>query len=353
MLMNGYPNPADRILYSQQTVWNNIQTNNLVGEPANWATDPVGLKDTLMALNRPSGGSWYVNSYTNRGALMFQIIYYMNKLDMPSATLINRGKHWVNVIGFESDIEPLQDTNPILKTITIHDPWPVNKGATYTVTANTWYKTYWNGAVNAPGTWANHYVAVIDPPSGGGTSTYTDEDRMNANLISAQDAESLANGYINSLGLDEMDPYTMLQDPDTINTDPILVEEDTEEGLEEPQYYIVPYGYNYELPAQGLQFHRLCILVNGHTGAFEEIGIFGDKVRFLSATEAMDIALAELGLSQMQKQLVQLKMVFAPWYIPQTRFWPVWRVKYNGNIVFYIDHDGNIYHINAPGVMGD
>jgi hypothetical protein len=349
MIMNGYPDPADRIFYAQQTVWNSIQTYNLTGEPANWATDPIGLKMAMQTLNPPSG-SWNVYAYTSRGTVMFEIMYWLHTNNYPIATLVNKGKHWVTVIGYESDIAPEREsTVPVLKTITIHDPWPVNVGATSTVTANTWYNTYWNGAVSAQGTWKGHYVAVIDPPVGSDTSTYTAEDRMNGNLISAQDAENLANGYIDSLGLDEMDPYTMLQDPDTEHTDAMLVEEDTEDGVDEPQYYIVPYGFNYELP----DFHRLCILVNGHTGAFEEIGVFGDKKRFLPITEAMDIALAELGLSQMQKHLVNLKMVFGPWYIPQTRFWPVWRVKYNSLIQFYIDFDGNVHPVNAPGVMGD
>lgn len=353
MIMNGYPNPGDRILYSQQTVWNNIQNNNLTGEPITWATNPVGLRITLNTLNPPPG-SWNVYALANRGTVMFEIMYWMNNNNLPVAILVNQGKHWVTVIGYESDIVPQRESaTPKLKYITIHDPLPVNKGATSTIAANSWYNTYWNGPICYCGTWYGTYVAVIDPPVGSDTSTFDEEERMTGELIAPQEAEALANNYIQSLHLDEMEPYTMLQDPNTINTDPILVQEDRDLEMEEPQYYIVPFGYIDELPEQGEQFHRLCILVNGHTGAFEEIGVFGDKVRFMPITEAISIAMAELQLDPMQQGQVQAKLVFGPWYIPQTRYWPVWRIKHNGVIVFYIDYDGNIHPVNAPGVAGD
>lgn len=41
MSRNGYPNPGDRLYYTQTALWNTIQTfNSTLPQDTNWATDP-------------------------------------------------------------------------------------------------------------------------------------------------------------------------------------------------------------------------------------------------------------------------------------------------------------------------
>ena len=59
MIRNGYPNPADRLFYTQLFLWNRIQVHNSTN-PADvlWATDPHGLTGCLQSLANPAGVHW-------------------------------------------------------------------------------------------------------------------------------------------------------------------------------------------------------------------------------------------------------------------------------------------------------
>lgn len=50
MIMNGYPDPADRLYHEQEDIWDAIQVNNI---DAGWCTDPEGLRQTLIDMNPP------------------------------------------------------------------------------------------------------------------------------------------------------------------------------------------------------------------------------------------------------------------------------------------------------------
>ena len=169
MIMNGYPDPFHRIWYPQVQVWNTIQVNNST-DPAdqnqNWATDPQGLCETMRLLNPPvPPGNWYVFTNPNRNEALFDILYWMNMNDYPVATLINQGGHWVVIVGYETDIEPVAGSNPVLQEITKYDPEPHNVGTVITMDAAVWYATDWVGPVQYAGTWHGQYVAVIEPPA--------------------------------------------------------------------------------------------------------------------------------------------------------------------------------------------
>ena len=146
MIMDGYPDPTDRVFIDQgppnlPNCWDTIQANNST-DPTdvaqNWCTDPQGLRNCLRTLNPPPGGTWNIYSDT-RDTVMFNILYWMNRNNYPVATLINRGGHWVVIVGYESDIEPVSGSTPILQQITYNDPEPHNVGAVITKTGNLWY----------------------------------------------------------------------------------------------------------------------------------------------------------------------------------------------------------------------
>src|SRR2546421_11559823 len=101
MSRNGYPNPADRILYSQLNLWNTIQLHNsTLPADAGWATDPHGLQGCLQTLSNPAGVNWVEFAKTTANALLFEILYWMDKRNYPCPVLINQGGHWVVIVGY-------------------------------------------------------------------------------------------------------------------------------------------------------------------------------------------------------------------------------------------------------------
>lgn len=92
MIMNGYPDLADRIFLTQLNIWNSIQANNSTNATdvnQNWATDPQGLQACLMALNPPPGGTWKIHMDTILDDVMFYILFWMNRNNYPVPVLIN------------------------------------------------------------------------------------------------------------------------------------------------------------------------------------------------------------------------------------------------------------------------
>jgi len=62
----------------------------------------------------------------------------MNRNNYPVAVLINQGGHWVVIVGFQSDIEPVLNSSPVLQQITYNDPEPHNVGSVITKTGAMW-----------------------------------------------------------------------------------------------------------------------------------------------------------------------------------------------------------------------
>ena len=110
MARNGYPNPADRLFYTQLSLWNTIQVHNSTA-PADsgWATDPHGLTGCLQSLSNPPGVHWVEFSNSSRDALLFTILYWMNRREFPTPVLVNQGGHWIVIVGFVTDVEPLAE----------------------------------------------------------------------------------------------------------------------------------------------------------------------------------------------------------------------------------------------------
>jgi hypothetical protein len=124
MARNGYPNPADRVYYTQANLWNIIQLHNSTS-PADsgWATDPHGLRGCLQSLSRLPV-DWVEFDKASSGAVLFFMLYWMNRERFPSPVLVNQGGHWVVVVGWETDVEPVDGSSPTLQQIHYCDPEP-------------------------------------------------------------------------------------------------------------------------------------------------------------------------------------------------------------------------------------
>lgn len=358
MIMDGYPNSADRIFFPQVNVWNTIQANNsTLPADAGWATDPIGLRETLRLMNPPPGGTWNVHSKTSRAEILFDMLYWMNQNNYPVATLINDGDHWVVVIGYETDVEPVYGSTPTLQNITYHDPEPHWVGTTRFRSAAYWDNHEWKGPVKYAGSWLNDYVAIIEPPEKRGQIIVKEVDLIGEKIISPEEAVRYASIAIRELALNKKEPYTILNKKDFKRAAPMLVRVEFSPEMEKeervPYYYIVPYGFKWETGMCRTKLFRLGIIVNAYNGQFEEIGIFHKPVSYLPKEEAISIVTKALNipLSTALRE-ADAYLMYRPSDITHNQLYPFWRIILKEKTL-YVDQIGTLYNKIKPSVPGD
>jgi hypothetical protein len=355
MARNGYPNPPDRLFYQQVDVWNAIQVrNSTAAADANWATDPHGLTATLQDLNNPAGVHWVEIADATMNSILFDILYWMNRLEYPAPVLINKGGHWVNIVGFVTDVAPIGGSNPVLQSITVNDPEPHNVGTVSTFSGAQWSSGPWNGAVQYSGTWKGKYVAVIEPPIERGIVRVEELTRMGRELLSPGEAVERARKAIADLDLEQTSQHAILGRSDIRAFEPLLVREEppTQRSRKSvPHYYVVPFGLEADSETPGSGAVRSSLLVNAYTGAVEEITTFGSPIRYLQEEEAIEIVVSALRAGP-ERRSVDATLMFAPGDITHVRTYPFWRIKFGQRTVF-VDQLGKIYGKFLPSIPGD
>ena len=355
MSRNGYPNSADRLFYSQQDLWNTIQLHNST-LPADviWATDPHGLTGCLQSLDNPAGVNWVEFAEPAGNALLFEILYWMDQRSYPAPVLINRGGHWVIIVGYVTDVRPVAGSNPTLRTITINDPDAHKNGTTTLFTAAQWRAGPWNGSIIFSGTWLNKYVAVIEPPAQAGNVVVQVVSRTGETLLAPQQAVRFAYRGIEEYQLDRQPKYAFLAHEKVVAGGALLVQE----GIgarpfgETPHYYIVPFGFRHDFAEGGSQLTRVVILVNAFTGAFEEVTTFGQPIRYLPKWEALAIVASALHQDLHEFKDVEAGLRFEPGDITHIRAYPFWEIKLDERTV-YVDQLGKLYGKFLPSIPGD
>ncbi|MGA2488761.1 MAG: hypothetical protein ABSF99_01045 [Anaerolineales bacterium] len=356
MSRNGYPNAANRLFYTQQNLWNIIQVyNSTVPADQGWATDPEGLQGCLQSLANPPSVGWDVFADANQNSILFDILYWINQREYPAPILINKGGHWVVIVGFETDVEPIDGSTPTLQSITINDPEPHNIGTHSQFTAAQWFSGPWNGTIDFAGTWYQKYVAVVEPPIKKGMVMAKTVKRTGKELLSPAQALEYAQKWIAEMGLAEKPQYRLLADKNVNALEPVLVREEipgikAEEGF--PHYYIVPFGNKSELHQRGVRAVRVCVLVNAYTGNFEEVTTFGAPIRYLPKQEALQIVSAALQAKPSALRNVQAELVFQSSDITHIRTYPFWQITLKDRIV-YVDQLGRLYGKLLPSIPGD
>ena len=355
MVRNGYPNAADRLFYNQVNVWNTIQALNSTN-PADtgWATDPIGLTACLQSLSNPSGVHWVTFQNTNRDTVLFDMLYWMNIREYPSAVLINQGGHWVVIVGYSTDVEPVAGSTPTLQSISIHDPEPHNVGTDTLMTGAQWFSGPWNGSIRYSGTWLNQYVAVVEPPIQKGSVRVKTLKRTGEKLLSATEAVKHAKRWIVELKVAEQAKYSLLNHEDVVNHEPMLVREETagKRTKNVPHYYIVPFGFRRELSDRGSRLARVCVLVNAFTGQLEEVSSFGSPIHYVTKEEALNVVAAALQTDREKLQKADVTLMFQHGDITHIRAYPFWRVTLNKRN-FYVDQLGKLYGKLLPAIPGD
>jgi hypothetical protein len=160
MARNGYPNPKDRKLLTQQFLKRKISAANSKKrvEGKLWTTDPEGLSKTLRAL--PSAATnWVLLVTDNRAVANAFLKKSMQTTQFPVAACVHQGNHWVLVVSFETD----EKGN--LKFVRYYDPFPPKVGADCTRPGTTWAGATHFTKIAINGTWKNKFVLIGQKPS--------------------------------------------------------------------------------------------------------------------------------------------------------------------------------------------
>jgi len=361
MTRDGYPDPANRLYYTQTYLWNVIQAHNsTLPADQGWATDPNGLNGCLQSLSS-APVDWVPYPKPSAADVMFFMLYWMNIEQYPSPVLVNQGGHWVVVVEWETDVEPVGGSTPTLLQIRFHDPEPHNVGTDTTMSGAQWYAGPWNGAVIYSGSWFNQYVAIVEPPVPKGEVKIATVNRLGDKLLTPEQAMEFAGRWIEERRLHEKPQYRLLRHADVQSHSPLLVREHTAQPVRGeppkmtervPHYYIVPFGLKGELGPQGSPLVRICVLVNAYSGAFEEVTTFGKPLHYLSQQEALNAVAAALRVDRQELKHAKATLMFQPGEITHVRTYPFWAVEYN-NRFLYVDQLGRIYTHLLPSIPGD
>jgi len=337
MILEGYPGIEHP--FTQTRIWDSIQVHK--DDPGvNWATDPDGLRETLMVLGGDPGVNWVIYDKPNAQSLMYTITYWMTRRNYPTAVLVYGFQHWIAIVGFETDVSPVGNSNVNLQFIEIDDPdntpCPIatSGGIKSLMTGTTWYNNYWYTPGNIPASkWDGNYIALIEPPIEEGTAIAPKQIEK-GELISDSIAKREALMWIKKLHLDERDPYTILQTIKPLK--PLLVNE-TYKG-----YYIVPFGYE-----EG-ELSQAAVIVNAYNGDFQEVGVFKKPIKYLSKETAVKIALNYLCFCKAKNRA---QLIFQPSEQTNSRFLPVWEITAKKRYFFFTKEA--VVYITQEGLVSE
>jgi hypothetical protein len=169
MALNSCPTVAQRACHTQDDLYNTILLHN--SEPLLWFSDPDGIKGALGDPALKPCGTWVLSSDNNKAVVLGNVLNLMHNWKYLTPVVIGTGEHWVNVFGYETDVEPPGSGAVTLQRICFYDPLP-GMSSTVCASGETWLGTlpgatdYWAAPLSMPGsTWNGMYVAVIEPPA--------------------------------------------------------------------------------------------------------------------------------------------------------------------------------------------
>ena len=357
MALEGYPGGVDHP-FTQTHIWNRIVAHR-DDSPAIWATDPDGLRDTLMDLGGDPGVGWYIYANSSAQSLMHTVTYWMTRRHFPTPVLVDPGgssygsfQHWILVEGYITDANPETNSTVTLQSIDIVDPWNppcaanTSGGIRQTVSGSTWFTTYWGVPGNyAASKWHGNYVAVVEPPVKEGT-VKAELQIQEGKLISPKEAVRFALKWYGEFGFEKRPAYQDLRG--TIPLEPLLV------NREKNGYYLVPFGYREGQLSQG------ALLVNAYTGAFEEIGVFERPITYLDRERAIGLGCSFSCLGEKGRraetgerlEMASAELIFRTSAQTQSRFMPVWSVDVGDRLVFVTQQE-RVFVELMPMLPGD
>ena len=352
MTRNGYPTAAGPRYYPQAAFYNKIQAANgaNTGPDKVWATTPHGMRGCLQS-DSEAPVNWVEHVNPNRNEVISFIVFGMYSKGFPTPVIVDEGGHWVVVVGWKTDVEPLAGSTPKLRSIHYLDPSNTDGGSSHTMMpASRWFSQHWDEPIAVPGTWKGEYVAIgqgPDPtyevnmmpesPDKGKTTT---ESR---HVLTAEEAKKRATGSIEELQLAEEPGYGLLSDRNLEISEPLLTtDKPHRESPETPQFYIVPFGIKNERTESGAPLVRLCILIDAYTGEFEEMTAFDKPVVYLTNQQAVNVVAAALNVAPAELHDAVVTLMFQSSEISHVRAYPFWRVIVKDRS-YYVDQKGKLY----------
>jgi hypothetical protein len=162
MTRNGYPNAADRRYYTQAALYNKIQAFNYSCTDADrqWYTNPHGMQGCLQSVSE-APVDWVEYANPDRDEATLFLVFGMYTEKFPTPVVVDEGGHWVVVVGWKTDVEPVVGSHPTLKFIHYLDPNSRDGGSSHTmIRASKWFHQHWDNPIVIPGTWEGKYVVI-------------------------------------------------------------------------------------------------------------------------------------------------------------------------------------------------
>jgi hypothetical protein len=354
MILEGYPRQVEH-KQPQANIQN--KTRQYRGDlRASWATEPHGMKETLMDLGGGQGVNWEVLTDPNAQSLMYSVIYFMAKNRFPTAALVGSPcstagsfQHWIMIEGFSTDADPATATAPVeLRFVDVVNPWPWCPPASPTgkpggerrsISGTTWYDKY----MHLPGNllnsaWNGNYLAVVQHspkeqiPGKLAAKAPAPSKIAGKTVLGEEEAKSSAWKQAKDLGLAKKEEYS-----DFLNQPPLqafLVNERYK------GYYIVAFPEAKSKKIQG------AVIVNAYDGRFEEISRFQQPIQYRSESQAKEIAC---------RGAVSAHLIFEYTEPTQSPFFPMWQVSCEGNKIVYVSiasDDRRVYDQLRPLIPG-
>lgn len=326
MIIEAYPSGACSLL--QEDIWAGVVTHKA---EAMWDTDPAGLRGAMRNLCPPPGGTWTVHSNSNPQALMWDVAYWMTRMNYPAAVVLNtlphntyeaHSEHWVAVKGVITDADPRTNPTVNLLFVWFNDPAVTlgDPAIERFIAGSTWYAEF--QAVTKPGsTYSGKYVAITEPPQIKGRALAAAEV-LKGEVIPPKKAMEQAAKWIEEYKLYEIGPYKVLKKSKPLP--PLLV------NREYGGYYVVPFNESGSGTVAGA-----ALLVNAYTGGLQEAGVF-KPVSYMTEREARAITLRYLKAKKPKKVTTELVRPSREQLV--SRYFPLWKVTVDGETIGVTQH---------------
>ena len=134
-----------------------------------WITFPVARwqlgADQILRRCRCGKTNWVEHVNPDQDEVASFIVFGMYSKGFPTPVIVDEGAHWVVVVGWKTDVEPLPGSTPKLRFIHYLDPSSTDGGSSHTMMrASRWFSQHWDAPIAVPGTWEGKYVAIGQGP---------------------------------------------------------------------------------------------------------------------------------------------------------------------------------------------
>lgn len=258
MALNACPNISERHYNNQNDIYSSILLHN--AEPAEWFSDPSGIRGALQDPVFSPCGHWVDYSNTDKNYVLGKMLYYMKTQRYLTPVSISSSEHWVIVMGYQTDVEPPYSGTVNLQNIIFYEPLPGNPSVAGLVSGTVWLSDsdYWGIPHNKPGSsWHNKYIAIIEPP-GAIPRIRVPKWILKGRILPIPKIKQYFYRWIEEMRKEDLTrgPLKILR-KDVRTKEPILVR------TGKYSYYLVPF-----------EDRRLAAIFNAYNGSFEEFRYF-------------------------------------------------------------------------------